>query len=122
MKKFLLIIFIFLFISIVIFMLQKQNNTSYGYNKFEIITIHELLTNQDPDHWKNIHINNNGDIAYKNKVVFKDNGEPLNENNAYTTLEMKIIISAKHIEPNKNCNPVDNLTNGTMGCYTDNPD
>ena len=80
------------------------------------------MYDKDPKRFEIIHINKNGNVEYKGKVLYTDNGEPLNMNTAYTTIELKVLFAAGHIEPREGCDPKDTDQNGTMGCYVDIPD
>ena len=59
---------------------------------------------------------------FKNKIVLTQKGMPLNDDTAYTTIELKILFAAKGIKPRKWCNPNNTVKNGSLGCYIDNPD
>ncbi len=116
MKKFFIILIIILFISFVTIFYQ-QNIKIFGYKKHEIMKVSELLYDKDPNHWEKIYINNKGDVAYKNKVIFTDSGKPLNGINAYTTTEFEIFFKADGAVPKDECDPTDYKTNGRLGCY-----
>ena len=103
--------------------LEKLNNTlNKTVNLINIRPIDFYLYDDDPNRFDKININKDGNVEYKGKVLYKDNGEPLNDDTAYSTLEIKIIIAAKHIEPREGCDPTDTYTNGELGCYIDIPD
>ncbi len=91
-------------------------------NHFNASSIDFFLYDKDPKRFEIIHINKNGNVEYKGKVLYTDNGEPLNMNTAYTTIELKVLFAAGHIEPREGCDPKDTDQNGTMGCYVDIPD
>ena len=91
-------------------------------NHFNASSIDFFLYDKDPKRFEIIHINKNGNVEYKGKVLYTDNGEPLNSDTAYSTIELKVLFAAGHIEPREGCDPKDTDQNGTMGCYVDIPD
>ena len=71
--------------------------------------------------WNAAKLDKNGNATYRGKVILTERGLPLNDENAYTTPEIKTMLSLKGIKPRKDCDPSD-PKNGSMGCYIDNPD
>lgn len=123
MKKFVLYIFIILSIFVPVECLAKSSTVvDNEYESKNTISFYDYLyikkSNRDIEKLK---LNSRGDVVYKNKVILTTKGVPLNENIAYTTQEMKILFKAQKTAPKKNCNP-DDINNGSMGCYIDNPD
>lgn len=103
--------------------LKVSNETlSNLINNLDIRPVDFFLYDEDPNRFDKININKNGNVEYKGKVIYNDNGEPLNDNTAYTTVEIKVLIAAKHIEPREGCDPGDTDKNGTLGCYIEIPD
>ena len=97
----------------------RLNNIINGFN---IAPIDFYLYDEDPNRFELIHINKNGNVEYKGKVLYTDNGKPLNRDTAYTTIELKVLFAAERIEPREGCDSGDTAKNGTLGCYVDIPD
>ena len=73
-----------------------------------------------PKDLNKLFINKYGLVQYENKIILKNNFIPLTLKTARTTLEIKTAIIAEKIQPKKECNPLDTVANGTLGCYLDN--
>ena len=67
-------------------------------------------------------LDSNGNATYRGKIVLTGKGVPLNSKNAYTTQELKVMFMLEGVTPREGCDPEDTLTNGTLGCYMQNPD
>ena len=91
------------------------------YKPSETMTFDEYLSKGEID-WEALKLNKHGDVIYKNKVIMLYNDIPLNDESAYTTIEIKTCLAAKKVEPREGCDPSDTANNGTLGCYIDNPD
>lgn len=89
---------------------------SLGFIADKTITLKEYLSNHS-ENQNQITVNSFGFAQYKNKVILKDNLVPLTKNTARTTIEIKVILTAEKIQPEKDCDPSDTDKNGTMGCY-----
>ncbi len=101
---------------------DQITNSSYNYESSQIEPIDYYLYDKDPKRFDKININKNGDVEYKGKVLFTDDGKPLNNATAYTTVELKILFAAISVEPREGCDPGNTAQNGTLGCYIDIPD
>ena len=100
----------------------KKTNKHVFYDKSEVIDFNEYLHYpKDKDDVKELKINENGDIIFRNKVILNSEKIPLNENNANTDTELKILFAAKGYAPREGCNPEDIANNGSLGCYIDIP-
>ena len=89
--------------------------------KTKSISLDDFLDKTTSDGWDFVSLNQNGDVTYKGMTVLTSRGLPLNNENAYTTIEIKVLLSASGAKPRKDCDPSD-PANGSLGCYTDNPD
>ena len=86
------------------------------------MTFEEYL-NSDKKPWYILNINNNGNVAFRGKTVLSEsNGKPLNNENAYTSIEMLVLFQAQRIKPKKGCNPKDSVKSGTLGCFMQFPE
>ena len=93
------------------------------YNSTDTMSFDEYLNiKKSRKDWKTLKLNKNGDVTFKNKIILTQNGTPLNDNSAYTTMELKTLFTAQGIKPRKWCNPKNTAKNGSLGCYIDNPD
>lgn len=119
MRKLFIISLLFIFY---IFLIEDCF-ANFVYNSEDTITLEEYLNmKKSRKDFKTLKLNENGDVIFKNNVILTVNGQPLNENTAYTTIELKILFTAQGIKPRKGCNPKNIKKNGTLGCYIDNPD
>lgn len=91
------------------------NNETISFNDY-------LKIDKQKNKKKFLKLNKDGNVIFKKKIVLTNNGEPLNYKTAYTDNEFRVLFTAKGIKPRKGCNPTDTVTNGTLGCYIDNPD
>lgn len=93
------------------------------YNQTNSMSFDDFLSiNKSKKDWKALKLNESGDVTFKDKIILTRDGIPLNDNTAYTTIELKILFAAQGIKPRKWCNPKNTAKNGTLGCYIDNPD
>jgi len=115
MKKIFILLFILLFGCCFSFAAEYKQSDTMPFDEY-------LSSEKSQKEWKTLKLNNNGDVIFKEKVVLTNKGEPLNENTAFTTIELKVLFAAKGVKPRRWCNPRNTAKNGTMGCYIDNPD
>ena len=93
------------------------------YDKSEVIDYYEYLYYPKENLPSNsLGLNDNGDVVFLDKVVLNHKGLPLNEHNAYSDTELKILFAASGITPREGCNPADTDNNGSLGCYIDIPE
>lgn len=71
--------------------------------------------------WDAAKLDKNGNATYRGKLILTEKGLPLNNDNAYTTQEIKTMLALEGIKPKPGCDPSD-PKNGSMGCYINNPD
>lgn len=96
--------------------ITETNETINSINYWDYVD--EVNNAQD---WNAVKLDKNGNATYRGKVILTEKGLPLNDENAYTTPEIKTMLFLKGTKPKEDCAPND-PKNGSMGCYINNPD
>ena len=104
-------------------MLNSKGKTKIQLNDFNTISFSDYLTSVSEANDRNkVKLDKNGNAVYRGKTILTDAGLPLNDKNAYTTIEIKEMLAIRGVKPREGCDPNDFYKNGSLGCYIDNPD
>lgn len=102
---------------------NKNNETITDTNKSkDTISYWDYIDSvNNAGDWNAAKLDKNENATYRGKVILTERGLPLNDENAYTTPEIKTMLFLKGIKPKEDCDAND-PKNGSMGCYINNPD
>lgn len=104
-------------------MLNSKGKTKIQLNDFNTISFSDYLTSVSEANDRNkVKLDKNGNAVYRGKTILTDAGLPLNDKNAYTTIEIKEMLAIRGVKPRECCDPNDFYKNGSLGCYIVNPD